>query len=462
MTKKTVPDQTIIKSNEMVAADWDEMTLKEMQLLLMAISLIPSIDNKSLDKPIRVTISKKEMDEVFGLNNMSNQDLKKLSDQLQTRKATIRRRSFDLISDPCAPDLFTEVESKDSNWESMVIVPTCKFVRSDFTLTLNQDLNPHFLELHDRVTRYQRSNLNRLSSVYHIPMYEMLVMAADSPEKSVTVHPNRLREIVGARSKYPKFTDFRRSVIDPGVDAINETTDLDVTYNLVRKGGPGVRAIVFNVTRKATRINAIPSMEHLSPIMDCSAPDESAMTSPGSISDELLATLVQSGMTSRKASDLVNEYLTKHPDVDPLDLKQRAESSIQAARRWMQKLVEQKRPVRINGIMRSAILNEWEPDEDHQAPIMDIKPPYPASTAQMSTKNADDAEITYSRIIERIESDNEYRKDFERFINSPHHVVAADLYRRLGLRGAAIKQEIMLFGAIQSGAIRTSGRSSTR
>lgn len=59
-----------------------------------------------------------------------------------------------------------------------------------------------------------------------------------------------LREKLGILTKYPKFSDFRRRVILPAIKIINAKTDIQVTWEPIKKGRT-IEAISFEYKRNA-------------------------------------------------------------------------------------------------------------------------------------------------------------------------------------------------------------------
>jgi len=247
-------DQTVTKSHELVAANIDDMTLKEAQLLALAVSMIPEEAQAKPGDRIRVTIERRTLDMVFGLNGMSNTKLKQLASQLQTRAVTVRPRDL-----PSNLDLFDEdkvSEEMNREWRRMVIVPTCEYKDGLFTMTLNQDLNEHFLELRERFTSYRLANIIGLSSPYHLRLYEILLMRV-SEGSEIRIEPGRLRDMLGANGKYPAFFEFRRRVLEPAVQAVNGHTDLFVGYDTV-KIGTEIVEIVFQYAGRMISLPCCP------------------------------------------------------------------------------------------------------------------------------------------------------------------------------------------------------------
>ena len=56
---------------------------------------------------------------------------------------------------------------------------------------------------------------------------------------------DELRVLFGTEKAYPRFTDFRRFVIEPSVKEIQEALQFDIDVEYVRKGR-SVDAVIFS------------------------------------------------------------------------------------------------------------------------------------------------------------------------------------------------------------------------
>lgn len=446
MTKKRdLIDRVIIKSSEMVAAEWDDMTLKEMQLLLLVVDQISEYSFKMNDT-IRVTIPKILMDDTFGLNNMTGAALKKLANQLQTRKITIRPRQIpagESLDNGANLDLFAD---RDDNqpWETMVMVPTCRFSGGkggSFTISLNNDLNSHFLDLHNRV-KYKLTSVRRLSSMYHIRMYEMLMIGEENDEYILDIPLNRFKESIGAKGKYPSFNDFRRSVIETGVESINEHTDIEVSFEPIRSFRTTVSGLRFFVKK-------ISGARYIGKIALAANPDGDAIGQVGSVIDadlneidrpNLLSMMSVAGMDEKSSSDalklLVSEFSGK-PNAKVADA---LSDRLQAAQEYIERLRDAKRRVFVQATLKKAVIEGWSPSE---RPEVNNRTAYEGSVVKEPKAEIG---VDYEQVVMSIEASAELMDGFTQFISRPVNHVAIDILGKRGVRDPGLKPEIQAFG----------------
>lgn len=408
-------DQTVTKSHELVAANIDDMTLKEAQLLALAVSMIPEEAESKPGERIKVTIERRTLDMVFGLNGMSNTKLKQLAAQLQTRAVIVRPRDL-----PDNLDLFDDEavsEELNKQWKRMVIVPTCEYKDGHFTLTLNQDLNEHFLALRERFTSYRLANIIGLSSPYHLRLYEILLMrAGKNPE--IRIEPDRLRDMLGAHGKYAAFFEFRRRVLEPAVKAVSEHTDLIVDYETVKLGNEIVE-IIFRVSRKDDLFAMLP--------MPSKTEDDDR--------SRAVAILMELGLPENAAIKVAKIHRGTLAEL---------EQHLQAARHYLAKLERNGSYTNPAGVIYKAVKDKWVPQVQRATVdprVLDDQPKQAGRAA-----DTPDYAIEYEQLCSMIEADRNLAEGFLRFLQQQRDMVSLMLFQQHGLRGQGLRKVVMDYG----------------
>jgi plasmid replication initiation protein len=100
-------------------------------------------------------------------------------------------------------------------------------------------------------TSLDLSIINTLNSTYHIALYEFLKKTwyEQKNKKHIEIDINLLRNIATNKQSYDKYKEFHRTVLKPAIQAINEKTDLNIKYELVKYANK-VESIVFNIENK--------------------------------------------------------------------------------------------------------------------------------------------------------------------------------------------------------------------
>ena len=110
---------------------------------------------------------------------------------------------------------------------------------------LSTSILPYVNNLLEQYTVYHMQDVARMTSRYAIRVYELLVQWRRRGSREVEVE--WLRSALGARDRYSNFKDFRRRVIEPAVQQINERSPLHVEWR-PRKTGRKVTHIEFTFT----------------------------------------------------------------------------------------------------------------------------------------------------------------------------------------------------------------------
>lgn len=113
---------------------------------------------------------------------------------------------------------------------------------------LSTSILPYVNNLLEQYTVYHMQDVARMTSRYAIRVYELLVQWRRRGSREVEVE--WLRGALGARDRYSNFKDFRRRVIEPAVQQINERSPLHVEWK-PRKTGRKVTHIEFTFGEKA-------------------------------------------------------------------------------------------------------------------------------------------------------------------------------------------------------------------
>lgn len=120
----------------------------------------------------------------------------------------------------------------------------------DFTL---QRLVIDLLRQTDYFTKLDLQDFNLFNSKFSLVILEFLKQyekLKNIPEVSI----DELRRITDTTKKYPNFSDFEKRVLKVAVSEINESTNYNVSYELVTKytsRRPKVSAVQFYLTKKA-------------------------------------------------------------------------------------------------------------------------------------------------------------------------------------------------------------------
>ena len=107
--------------------------------------------------------------------------------------------------------------------------------------SVSQKLKPYLLDLNNNFTSYHLKQIVKLGSIFSIRLYELLRQylplksGRDSSERVISL--GDLRSYLGlADSKYKRFQDFKRHVLQPSKVELEEKTDLSFDFEGLRVG----------------------------------------------------------------------------------------------------------------------------------------------------------------------------------------------------------------------------------
>lgn len=224
----TASKHTVTQSNRLIEAA-HTLTLNEKRLVLLAASKLDP--RKPLPKDGFITVRADEFADTFDLAIRS---VYQVLDEIATRlfNRDIKRYKGQKLV------------------EQMRWVYHVKYLdgRGAIELGFSPTVVPHLTLLNKEFTSYQLKQVGSLSSFYALRLYELMAQFIKLKERYCPLEDLRCMLDLGA--KYAEFRDLRKTVLDPGVKEINDCTDLEVAYELRRKGRKVV-GLEFAIRRKA-------------------------------------------------------------------------------------------------------------------------------------------------------------------------------------------------------------------
>lgn len=119
------------------------------------------------------------------------------------------------------------------------------YENNTFEFELNYSVLIYFINLKQYFTKINLKYITALNSIYAIKLYKLLKQFQSIQSRTFTVQ--NLREFLCLEQKHKQFSDMRKKVIDLAVNQINQSTDLNITYE-EQKQGRITHKIVFYIT----------------------------------------------------------------------------------------------------------------------------------------------------------------------------------------------------------------------
>lgn len=219
----------VVKHNDLIQKARYNLTVNQQKLIAYVISLI-----KPTDKDLKMyELSVADFCELCGID-----------------KTYFYTEFKDMLLDLDKKSFLVETDTKIFNfrWFSEFEYVKGKGI---VKLQLNSNLKGYLIDLYGQYTQYELYNILAIKGKYAIRFYELFqsyFTTKLSKKTEKTIEIEELKKLMLAEN-YTEFKAFRRRVLEPSIEEINEYTDLTVTYNLIKKG-KAVNAIEFKVNRK--------------------------------------------------------------------------------------------------------------------------------------------------------------------------------------------------------------------
>lgn len=116
---------------------------------------------------------------------------------------------------------------------------------------LDEDLAPYLFNLGQKFTEYSLYNILPMKSAYSIKVYELMKSYAYQKTKTYSVDEFKRILNVHEIKSYENFKDFRKYVLEKAINEINEITDINLSYDTIKRGRKVVK-IRFDISRKCS------------------------------------------------------------------------------------------------------------------------------------------------------------------------------------------------------------------
>ena len=205
----------VTKSNYLVEAGY-KLSLNEQRLILSAIAQLDS--RKPIPKDNDFTITAEEFSKTFNIPV---------------------KQAYETLDDAASRLYERDIKTYDKTAKTRERFRWVDGVRywdgeAKVTLSFSKLIIPYLTLLHQQFTSYELKQVSQLSTAYAIRFYELLMQFIKTEERYITLE--RLRELLELKDQYPRFFDFKKRIIEPSITGINAKTNLDVEWDVMKKG----------------------------------------------------------------------------------------------------------------------------------------------------------------------------------------------------------------------------------
>jgi len=211
-----MPKEIIIKDNTLINASYT-LSLTEQRILLLSIAKAQK-NNQEITHNEYISIRADEFISAFNVNEKSvYSSLKDACDTLFKREFSYRSGS----------KLIRSHWLQSSTYDNH---------NGQIEILFAKELIPFVSQLKNRFTSYFLKDVSKMTSVYAIRLYELIV-AWRSTHKTPVFEINDLRRKLGVEPhEYPRIDNFKARVLNIAIKQINELSNIAIEIEQYRKG----------------------------------------------------------------------------------------------------------------------------------------------------------------------------------------------------------------------------------
>ncbi len=204
----------VVKDNALIRASY-KLTLNEQRLVLTCIARLDSMRGTlPRDNLFQVTV-----------------------DDFQDQWGLPRNKAYEALAEATDSLYERDIKLRDSTGKArMRWVYYVKYYDGEGRVDLgfSPTVAPYLTQLRREFTSYGLDSVSGLKSAYSIRIFEMLMQFKSTGACRVGI--DEMRTALDLGDRYPRFTDLKKRVIEPAVKELSQKSNLDVQYDVHRKG----------------------------------------------------------------------------------------------------------------------------------------------------------------------------------------------------------------------------------
>jgi plasmid replication initiation protein len=212
-------NRSVRKANDLIQKSRFDLSLQQQKVILYLISKISPYDKDFQTYEFNI----KEFCQVCGIDYQSGRNYEALKDQIKR----IADKSI-WIRIP---------EKKEQTLIRWIEKPRIKENSGIVEIKLDEDLKPYLLQLRQNFTQYELIYTLCFNSKYTIRLYELIksIQYDELKPYEREYDLDEFKDLLGA-SSYKAYHHFKERVLDRAVTEINEHSDKNIEYALIKSG----------------------------------------------------------------------------------------------------------------------------------------------------------------------------------------------------------------------------------
>ena len=214
-------ESLVVKENSLIRHTRYDLSLSEQKILIYIISKIMADDKDFKHVTFRIS----DYIQVAGIKHRGGS----VYDYIKSSVKSLSDKSWWIKS-------YNPNEKKKQSEGLFRWIDTAEISENtgEVDIVLSESLRPYLLDIKGNFTKYNLVNVLVLHSKYSVRLYEIFKSYLWLNKFEVGV--DEFRKILNITNRYEDYTELKRNVILPSIKEINKYTDLDITFNAIKKG----------------------------------------------------------------------------------------------------------------------------------------------------------------------------------------------------------------------------------
>lgn len=211
----------VVKHNDIVQKSRFKLSITEQKTVAFIISLIkPKEDYENYIQPLEYEFEMQDYCRICGIDYNAGKNY------------TMVRNTLKSLRDKSVIITLPDSTETSASW-------IAKFWTNKGSgkakIRFDEDIIPYIFDLFENTTRYELLNILPMQSKYSIRLYELCRSWSGLYSKTYTLSELRTLLMI-PDNELVRYPDFRRRVLEYAQEEINKYTDLNITFEPIKKG----------------------------------------------------------------------------------------------------------------------------------------------------------------------------------------------------------------------------------